>query len=317
MSQRTPSPESFSYDKTLSKDKVRTHGILLLVVCCWGLNNIFLKIGFQEIDPWMYGFLRILFTMPLVFLFSKFSPASRPFEKRDFLAIAGISLVGFAGFQTVFLIGISKTSVPVGGILMATMPVQVLLIHMVTGIEKTTFRAVLGIVLTLAGVTVISLLSNTGASGETSLDGVLLVVLAELFFAINSVFLRPFMKKYSVSQVTSVGITISLLLYLIILNKKVFVFPYRSLSLVTWGCIAYSGLIALFFANLIWNLSIKKIGSLKVSVYANLPPVFVIFFGWLLLGEGLSRYQFVGAAAIFCGILTVQFSGRRIRREAS
>ncbi|NQT60840.1 MAG: DMT family transporter, partial [Bacteroidetes bacterium] len=155
-------------------------------------------------------------------------------------------------------------------------------------------------------ITVLPGLESGGEVGETTVSGVVFLVLAELFFAINSVFLKPFMKKYSIPQVTAVALVISTLMFAAILNKRIVTFDYAAISFSTWGTILYSGIIALFLSNVFWNRAIKSTGSLKVSVYANLPPVFVLILGALIFSEMLNGVQYVGAAIIAAGIVLAQ-----------
>jgi drug/metabolite transporter (DMT)-like permease len=290
------------------------HITLLLVAFSWGLNNIMLKVGFREIDPIMFGGLRLLIVTPAAVLAARLSPRYVPFVKKDLLAIIGIAFIGFSGFQVLFPLGIDRVSAPVGGILMGTMPVWVVLIHLFAKMEKICWKSIVGVVLTIIGIAVITLTSAAGGNGQTGEDtvvGVILVIGAELFFAVNTVFLRPFMRKYSVPQVTAVAIVIALVFYAAILVPRVSGFDFGAVSLKAWGTVFYSALVGLFLANLAWNQSVQYLGSTRVAVYANLPSVFVLLLGALFLGEALHGAQYVGAAVIAAGIILVQVKKRR------
>jgi len=290
------------------------HITLLLVSFSWGLNNIMLKVGFREIDPIMFGGLRLLLVPPAAVLAARLSPRYVPFVRKDLLTIIGIAFIGFSGFQVLFPLGIDRVSAPVGGILMGTMPVWVVLIHLFAKMEQICWKSIVGVVLTIIGIAVITLTSAAGGSGQTGEDtvvGVILVIGAELFFAVNTVFLRPFMRKYSVPQVTAVAIVIALVFYAAILAPRVSGFDFGSVSLKAWGTVFYSALVGLFLANLAWNQSVQYLGSTRVAVYANLPSVFVLLLGALFLGEALHGAQYVGAAVIAAGIILVQVKKRR------
>ena len=254
------------------KTHLSAHVVLFFVTFSWGLNNILMKIGFREIDPWMFGMLRLAAIVPFVLLAARLSPGYIPFEKKDLLKIAGIACIGFAGFQIFFPPGIYGVSAPVEGMLLGTLPVWVLLINLLARTDKVSPAALAGVLLTIAGITIIAYTPGVSgsSSGETTVSGVLFLVLAEFFFAVNTVFLRPFMKKHSVPQVTSVAIIVSAIIYAAIMNKRIVTFDYRSLSLVSWGTIVYSG-----------------------------------FWGELLRGQ-----QYVGAAIIAAGIVLVQIRKR-------
>jgi drug/metabolite transporter (DMT)-like permease len=296
------------------KSPFSTHIILLLVTFSWALNVVFMKIGFREIDPWMFSTLRLLTSLPIVLLIARLSPGYVRFEWKDLLKISGIACVGFTGFQFLFPLGLNGVSTPVGGILMATVPVWVLLINLIARISKISAATILGLLLTLSGVLIITVLPSLESGGEvgkTTVSGVVFLVLAELFFAINSVFLKPFMKKYSIPQVTAVAIVISTLLFVAVLNKRIVTFDYASLSISTWGILLFSGIIALFISNIFWNRAIKRTSSLKVSLYANMPPVFVLILGVLIFGERLNGVQSIGAVVRVAGIILAQVKHRK------
>jgi drug/metabolite transporter (DMT)-like permease len=69
-----------------------------------------------------------------------------------------------------------------------------------------------------------------------------------------------------------------------------------------WLSTLYSGVFALCFANFLWIWGVGIIGSAKAALYNNLPPVFAVAAGYLLLGESFGLLQLAGAAIIFGGL---------------
>lgn len=284
--------------------------ILLLVASSWGMNNVMMKIGFKGIDPILFGAIRLAVAMPFTLLLARFYPGYRPFTRRDLLSISGIALIGFTGFQVCFPLGVSLSSVPVGGILMATMPVWVVIIHLITRVEHISVKVIAGVLLTVAGIVLMSFSSLKLESDGSTLIGMLLIITAELFFAVNTVFLRPFLRKYSVPQVTAVAIVISLFVYMVLIPSRLEGFSFSAISLAGWGTIFYSGLIAMLLANILWNRTVTHLGSTRVSVFANLPPVFTMIFSSFILGEQMQGVQYAASALIACGVFLVQLKGK-------
>ncbi len=283
------------------------HGLLLFVALSWGLNNIMMKLGFEHLTPQQFGGIRMAIALPFLIFLAGFLPGRTPFSRRDFLHIAGIGVIGMGLFQTLFPLGVHYTSAPVGGILMATMPVQVVIISLIFRIERPGVRAVAGVLLTVAGLIVLTLASSSGVNaGETTAIGVFYLVTAELGYAVHTTFLKKYMRTYSSLQVTGLAMTVSVLVYFGVFASHMRAIDFKELSVNAWGFTVYSGLIPLFVSNVLWNISVKHIGSTKVSVYGNLPPVFVLIFSAVIFGDLLRPLQAAGAIIILAGVWMVQ-----------
>jgi len=156
---------SDSPGSTIISRRTVAHMALVAVALFWGLNNIVMKIGFREFDPIVFGGLRmLLITLPAI-LAGRFAPGYQPFVRKDLLAVSGISFVGFSGFLVLFPLGIARVSVPVGGVLMGTMPVWAVLILIAAGMQRISLRALAGVLLTVGGITLIALFGSWNCLG--------------------------------------------------------------------------------------------------------------------------------------------------------
>jgi len=308
---------------SLHADSGRTqlwvHAALIFVTASWGFNNIIMKIGFRELMAEQFAGIRMLMALPFMIYLAFFMPNHVPFERRDMGKIILISVFGMGMFQVLFPIGVDQTSAPVGGILMATMPVHVVIIGLVFRLERPKPLGILGVLMTLGGLALITFSSGNGAvseagssglgstvSSRTTLFGIIMLISSEFGYAVNTTFLRPFMKKYPSLQVTGLALITATMLFMLINGRYIVQIDFASLSSAGWWAIIYSGLIPLFASNVLWNLSVKHIGSTRVSVYGNLPPVFVLIFGAVLLQQLLFPLQIAGAVIVLAGVILVQ-----------
>jgi drug/metabolite transporter (DMT)-like permease len=69
------------------------------------------------------------------------------------------------------------------------------------------------------------------------------------------------------------------------------------------AAIGYTAVFASLVAYLAWNHAVRVIGAAKAALSNYLMPVFTAVLGWLLLGEGLQGYHWLGALLIFAGLL--------------
>lgn len=69
------------------------------------------------------------------------------------------------------------------------------------------------------------------------------------------------------------------------------------------AAVGYTAVFASLVAYLAWNHAVRVIGAAKAALSNYLMPVFTAVLGWLLLGEGLQSYHWLGALLIFAGLL--------------
>ena len=70
-----------------------------------------------------------------------------------------------------------------------------------------------------------------------------------------------------------------------------------------YGMVVYVALGPALLAYLCWNHGVRVVGAAKAALSNYLMPVFTAILGWLLLGEGLQLFHWVGGALIFAGLL--------------
>jgi len=289
------------------------HVMLFLITVSWGFNNIVLKIGFQYLTAPQFNGVRMLLAFPFMLYFAFWMPGRIPFTKRDFWGVVAIGFMGLGLFQVLFPIGIDETSASLGGILMASMPIHVVILSLIFRLERPGLKSIGGVLLTIGGLILITLASHQPeVTTQTTLRGIVFIIVAEFGYAINTTFLRPYMKRYPPLQVTGLAMTASVCIYLVVYFPDMRGIVPSEVHPIVWLCTIYSGLIAFLLANILWNYAVKYIGSTKVSVYGNMPPVIVVILSAILLHDVLDLMQMVGAVIILAGVVVVQ-----LRKTAS
>lgn len=300
-------------NNTPTKHRYLIHIVVLFVTLIWSFNNIAFKIAFIYMSAPLFNLLRLLIAFPLMVYLAFFSSNRVPFEKRDLFFLILIGIGGYGVFQLLFPIGLDNTSPAIGGILMATMPIHVVILSIVFKLEKITLPIIIGVLFTLVGLTLIALFSSSKEGMlETSLTGIILVVVAEFGFALNTTFLKPYLKKYPTLQLTSFVMGVSVLFYTLVNTKNVINFDFSLISFKIILLAVYSGIIALFGANILWNRAIDILGSAKTSVYANVPPVFVLILSMIIFKDFPHPIALLGSAIILMGVYVVNKRDKRV-----
>ncbi len=283
------------------------HVILFLVVLSWGFNNIAMKIGFRYLSAPQFSGMRVLVGLPFMLYFAFWMPGRIRFTKRDLLGIVSIGSLGLGLFLILFPIGIDETSSSLGGILMATMPIHVVILSLVFRLERPEWKSIVGVLLTIAGLILITIASHQpDTATQNTLRGILYIVIAELGYAVNTTFLRPYMQRYNPLQVTGLAMASAVIVFMLVFFSEMRMLVFTEINAISWICILYSGLIAFLLGNVLWNFAIKRIGSTKVAVYGNLPPVMVIILSAIIFHDVLIGMQMIGALIILSGVVLVQ-----------
>lgn len=293
------------------------HLALLSVTFLWGFNNLALKYGFRFVDPLLFNGLRLLVVLPFLIYYSFYGPGSVKFTWSDYWRLGLLGGAGLGLFQILFPLGISQTSTPIGGILMATMPIHVALLSTIFKLEKRSWKVLAGALLSILGLFLIAHSSTLPSdAGRTTLRGILFVVIAEFGYAVNTTFVKPFLKRYSAMQVTSVTLCTSSIVFLVYAFPTMVSSDYGQMKINLWLTALYSGWIGLLFSNIIWNRMINRIGSSRVAIYGNLLPVNVLILSAIFFGELLIPLQVLGAAIILIAVVIVQLPSRAPKEES-
>jgi drug/metabolite transporter (DMT)-like permease len=211
-------------------------------------------------------------------------------------------VVGNTCYQLAFMLGLARTTATNSALILSTVPTVVAVMAGTLGFERITTRMWCGIALGTQGVVMVIATRGVGFERATFL-GDLLTVLAVLFWAGYTVGLRRVPEGVSplrVTAITTIAGTPGLFLAGL---PEVMRLEWGSVGTSAWLAVAYSSVLSLVVAYLLWNRSVKAIGGARTAIYMCLTPVVAVFGAWLLLGERPQPLQGVGAAFIIAGVL--------------
>lgn len=278
---------------------------LLLVVLIWGANFTFIKFCLDEIPAYTFAALR--FTLASICLVAlawhREGPPRIPTGSLGRLIALGV--IGNTLYQALFMIGLTRTSVANVAIMVGCSPVLVALLGALTGIERLTRPVALGALLAFTGITLVVSIHGPEFSART-LSGDIAVFGASFCWAAYTLGLRGVGGEISNLWVTAYT-TIAGVPGLMLLGWRHFgTVDWGGLSSRAWWSLAYTTLLALVLAYLLWNASVRLVGSGRTAIFGAGVPVVAMFLAWPLLGEQPRPVQIVGAACIVGGVLTAR-----------
>jgi drug/metabolite transporter (DMT)-like permease len=174
------------------------------------------------------------------------------------------------------------------------------------GGEKFTHRNTMRIALGLAGVYLL-----IGPGGNASLTGVLLVILANVAFAVHLVMMQWYLKDYHAQTVTMViAGTIAVCTAAIWLSQN------NSFAWPGWPALLLIGVLAVgstFLGQLAQFAALRLLGSGQMAMLNPPETLLTVIWSILLLHENLTPLQWAGSGLILVSMLLARQRLLRVR----
>ncbi len=283
----------------LKLKNVKTDAMLLSAAFIWGLKPAMMKIGLMDMKVKDYNSARLIIAALVSWIVVLAGGGHKRIERKDIPNIFFVAVGGFFIFQWFYAIGIIKTTASGASLIMGTVPLMVALINKLVGHDKGGKEIYIGGVVSLLGL--ILVLTGAGGVGTVvrNIRGSFYIFISAAAYSIYTVFVKPLTKKYPVNQITAYCITITAFITLGITGIG-FIKYKPTLRLVF--SLVYTGAIAMYLGNFIWMWGIRKAGSIRVSIYNNVTPVFSVIAAGIILDESFTMLQLMGMIIIFLGI---------------
>ncbi len=290
--------------------KNKTVGIIcaLLANLIFGFSFIFSKTALQVSHPLIILSVRFtvaFLTLNLLLLTGKFkiNLKGKPKAKLILMSIAQPLL-----YFILELYGLSLVSSALSGVIIALVPVAVMLLAAIFLREKSTILQKLCTILSIAAISVISIISNNGE--KNYFLGVILLVLAVLSAAIFNILSRSESKKFTAFERTYImflsGAFGFNLITVCALKGQYFTQIFTAFQSVNFIIsIVYLAVISSVLAFLLYNFSTSKIPAIQSSSFSNIITVVTVVAGVLILKETFNIWQFLLCGIIILGVFGV------------
>jgi drug/metabolite transporter (DMT)-like permease len=281
--------------------------LLLLAAFFVGTDFVSVKYALQGLPPLALVPLRYIVAGLLLLGLVRLLGRKSGLGPRDLPAMAGLGLVGVALNQIGYTVGLSLTSGSHGALIFATAPVWGLLLGIVLGLERGTWRGAMGLGFAVAGVALV--VGDGLGSPEASVGGDLLVCLSALSWGAYTILSLPVLGRFDPLSVAGWTMLLGGLAALPLaltgfpgLSEPLSSVEWDAVSMRSWAAVLYSTVLASGFAIAAWQANVSRLGANRVLVYMYLVTLFGLTFSVLLLGEGLSIEKVAGAAVILLGV---------------
>jgi len=286
-------------------DRGRVIGGFALLILIWGTTWAGIRIGLEGVPPFTGVAVRFAIAGALLLLLALATGVRlgrAPHEKSLWVANGVLSFC--VSYSIVYW---SEQYIPSGlaAILFATMPLFVAaLAHLLLAAERSSTRAVIGLVLGFAGVAVIFSDDLALLGGEQVRRAALVILVSPLVSAIATVAVKKWgtgVHPLSVSAVPMLftGVVMGALALLFERGRPV-VFDARSVGAILYLAVLGS---AVTFTVYYWLLA--RVTATKLALISYVIPVVALAVGAVLFAEPLRPRILGGSALILVGVVLV------------
>lgn len=191
------------------------------------------------------------------------------------------------------------------GVISASVPLLVALGAWLFLSEKITMKVVVGLVVSMAGVAVLTFQASPIRAGDSPCVGNCLEFAAMVCAAGNMLLVKRLSSRYNTWTLTGLQFIVGLIFFspgVVHLAAS----PETSFRSDLIGALILLGAFASVGAFGLYNWAMARIPASRAAVFINLVPVIAVFLGWTLLGESLSMGQAGGAFLVGFGVLVSQ-----------
>ena len=300
-----------------SSSTLRIHLALLFVSAVFGINSVTAKIALKEIDPMALVCIRIataaviLYILQVIFIKEKIRSA------KDYLKLAYFSVFGIIINQTLFLKGLALTTAINATVLVTTIPVVTIVIALILGREKKSFRKIAGSLLSFIGVILLLGAERIDLNNKFFV-GNLLVFINAVSFGIYLVIAKDILKRYHPATVTTWTFIFGAIGVFPFGIDQAIHLPYADISITAWLCVVFLILFSSVIVYYINSWALQRTTSSTVAVYIYVQPIVATGISTMALGETLTWTTVIAALLIFAGVFIVSLKMREeLRAEAA
>lgn len=281
---------------------------ILIVALVWGTTFLGIKIGVETVPPWFVAGLRQFLASLILLPFLIFTKNLKWIGWKSFriqLTLSSLLLIGANGLTTVAEKNLTSS---LASLMSALSPVFIFIGSMIIGMEKFTFRTLVGLLMGFSGIIFIFWDGLSELSNPDYRNGLIVMTLALFCWAIGTIYT----KKLHV-QNNNLFLNLFYQFAWAGIIQLIFAFSFSDkIEFETWSVKSISAIIYLaifgsvlaFFA---YNYLLKTLLPTQVSMLSYINTVISIVLSWLILNETISAKFIIATVFIISGVFIINY----------
>ncbi len=289
---------------------IKGHVAMIGANTMWGLMAPIAKMVMAAglVSPLLMTNFRIVGAALLFWTASLFVPSEKV-PPRDLLLLAGAAMLSILFNQGCYVFGVGFTSPGEASIITTTMPLWVMLLAALILGEPITLKKVGGIALGASGALILVLGSGKSViKGDNPMLGDLLVLTAQLSYALYLTFYRNFIRKYSVVTLMKWMFTFASVAILPVALPELMSARWDEFTFREIGGVGYVVFCATFIAYICVMVGQKNLRPTLVGMYNYVQPIVASCVGVYLGLDSFNASKVLAVALIFTGVFLVTIS---------
>lgn len=278
--------------------------LLSFTALFWAGNAIIARGARDLVPPVALSFWRWAIALALLLPFA-WRPLRRdlPVLRRHWRILLVLGILGIGTFNTMLYSGLQTTTALNAMLLQAAQPALILLAGAALLHDRTTFRQIAGVIVSLCGVLVVLVRGDLHQLLAIRVNGGdAIIAIAVVLWAIYSVILRrrpPIHPLSFLAATMIIGVACILPLYLREVASGWLIVPTLDSAL----AIAYVSVLPSLAAYLFFNRAVELIGAAATGQFMNVMPLIGAGLSVLFLGEAFRLFHLAGMVLVAAGIL--------------
>lgn len=297
--------------------RLRPHLALIAVQIIFGTWPIVGKIALRFLPSTGLVTFRVVGATLAFLLLRRATGSNRITRKSDYARLALYSLLGVVLNQFLFVKGLELSTAINAALLGSTIPIFTLLVSVVLGYERASWRVAAGALLAAGGVVYLINPAQANFSRQTNI-GNLILIFNSMSYGAYIAISQDLIKRYGALTVISWIFLFGSLITLPIGGYQLSKISWQSVPVGVWFAVLYIILVPTVAAYYLNAWALGRVAPSIVAVYIYLQPLFAFAVAPFILGERLNSRTWLATALIFAGVATVTLRARnRLVEEVS
>ena len=223
-------------------------------------------------------------------------------ERKDWAIIVLAALLMGVARKVMLMFGLSRTS-PIDGSIIATIvPLLVLIVSLIAGVDSLNARKVVGLVLGMAGAVAVVLTSSSPHHAQSELWGNMMMICSGVVTALYMVFFKRLVAKYRITTLLRAIYTISAIAMLPFGLRAIVETNFVEFDAKLYFAAAFVLIVPTYLPNLLLNYSLRYLKPTLSSVYTYIQPVLAVALSVAMGLDCLHLDTVIFAATLFTGV---------------
>ena len=226
-------------------------------------------------------------------------------QKKDIIPIAILGFFGVIVYHFGLNYGEQFISPGIASLIIATIPIQIVILARIILKEKVSYSKYLGIILALIGVIVISIWGKTESAFVIEYAfGAVTILIAAILAAFYTIAGKKLLERYN---------GLSLTVYAILLGS-IGLIPFFNQSLITevnnmtinaWFAVIFLGIFSTVIGYVIWYVALKIKSASDISIYLYAIPVISTIISYFWFKDEITIMFILGGFLVLFGLYLV------------